>query len=112
MENQLNNLPPFYIGQKVVSLQTHKGQVKGEIYTVTGVFQCVCKSYLISWGAPHGIAGARCNCHNCCSFMPVPSNNPYWVAPQEYFAPIQENPFPSLTMKQVIKKEAPLVCMN
>jgi hypothetical protein len=44
MENNLKNLPPFYIGQKVVCINANNNfdLIKGEKYTVTNVVKTKC----------------------------------------------------------------------
>lgn len=97
--NPLENLPPFYVGQKVVyvfegnwhDVQTNEpavGPKKGEIVTVT------CLLVDGEW---------------CLKALEYSSDD--WF-PCFEFKPLQESPFPSLTYERVIEKESVLTSMN
>ena len=110
MENEaLNNLPPFYVGQKVVAIFTHTQGlfIKGQIFTVKNIFlsKCKCKAWSITIGLYSNNPLKECAyCHT------VWSNDFSFIA--ERFAPLQELVFPSLTMSRVIEKERELISMN
>ena len=110
MDN-LKNLPPFYVGQKVVSLISTNIRKKGEIYSITDQFMCSCGYWMVSFGIRHNHSGLlTCVCEGCGNTNPT--NSWFFAAGAETFAPLTESPFPSLTMEQVVKKEAEKVCMN
>lgn len=97
------NIPPFYVGQKVVALKSSKSKhgyqvVKGLTYTVQDYFQCTgCKEWKIGI-KEMPIVG---NNIQCC--MPAPINS-FCCGPAKYFAPIIEN-FEAITFEKVLEQE-------
>jgi len=115
--DSLNNLPPFYVGQKVVALSNGLVRRKGKVYTVTMLDKCKCGHIIhldnITY-EPNDMNGKpitkgekyECNCGDIIvhdGFAKFYSDN---------FAPIQESPFPSLTYSKVVEKESELISLN
>lgn len=102
------NLPPFYVGQKVVCLKT-SGECKetgarfleGNTYTVVkcvfccGVWKVVCKEVA-------GVYGWW-----CC----VRADLPYCSGAAKYFRPVEES-FQQITLQKVIEIESSLISVN
>ena len=114
--NNLNNLPPFYVGQKVVYI-TGREMPKNSEHIVKGLKINCCglwdinvgiksKSYFINKnnGVTHII------CKRCKQISEIESF--YFGFLSTSFRPLNEQPFPSLTMQEVIKKESQLVSLN
>lgn len=112
MENNLKNLFPFYIGEKVIAVKNGdrcKGLIKGKNYMVTSLQRFACGIVIVGYGIPHNVNLA----HILCTCGRIDTNIPNtYVAPSNYFAPLTESPFPSLTFKEVIEKEKVLTCNN
>lgn len=109
--NPLENLPPFYVGQKVVSLSNHEsGLIKDKIYTVLAVIKGHCY-YTIDIGLKNKSYAnnlAKCTCG--VTYKTSPSD--IWWHSSARFAPLQESAFPTLTLSRVIEKELQLTSMN
>lgn len=112
MENL--NLPPFYVGQKVVKMKDGSVIKKGDIVTVTHQFRCGCGEWYIQWGQPiqqYGII--TCTCTKCKSNMreivPIKAD---WVAQARNFAPLQEQTYPLISLKKVVEENRELVSAN
>lgn len=116
----LENLPPFYPGQKVVCVKSHQdGYVMyGQSYIVRSCnFHACCRKYrveiegVVSRNTFHQILplGTRVLC-GCCMTPKISSG--FLPFKPESFAPIQESPFPSLTYKKVVEKECEVTSMN
>ncbi len=115
--NNLNNLPPFYVGQKVVANCTFKNIVKGQIYEVYRIgIDCNC-GYVVGLNLSPTVynsnaifrKGEICNCIDC-NIKYYHSGYDGYLASR--FSPLQESVFPSLTMSKVIEKESQLISMN
>lgn len=102
------NLPPFYVGQKVVYV-TGTNMPKDSIHTVTGIKQnsCGCWSIAIN-GEPFGKNNAynmlyclKCGTRN----LPLCGNNLLrgWYAAN--FRPLQQQNFPLITLSKIREKE-------
>lgn len=105
MENKLN-LPPFYIGQKVVCIGG-KGVLKiGKHYIVSGVFNTCC-GYCITIGIMATKAPLVCN---ICD-KKVNEVNGEWFFSPEFFKPLEEINAPLLTFQQIkeVEKEEVLI---
>lgn len=114
MENEvLNNLPPFYVGQKVVYI-TGKNMLKDSIHTVSEIEKSRCGCYFIWIGNEVKIKGKPFDYYSCveCGKISLGSfiHSNGWSS--KSFRPLQESVFPSLTMSRVIEKERELVSMN
>lgn len=121
MEDSLKNLPPFYVGQKVVYI-TGENMPKDSIHTVLGI------KYEFCCGAPYleiknkseeedfnhdGTTHVQMDC--CGKVISLKMYNRLslkgcWNI--NSFRPLQESVFPSLTLSRVIEKERQLVSMN
>jgi hypothetical protein len=115
MENNLNNLQPFYVGQKVVCIKSHSDleYKKGEIYTIKGIAKnrCKCSLYLIDIGVT-SINDRNYTTEYCYGCKTINKwQSIHWYLPSG-FSPLQESVFPSLKLSKVIEKESQLVSMN
>lgn len=104
------NMPPFYIGQKVVAIKNSKSGAtykKGEIHTVLNILKCDCGRYLIDIGFKV-IQGTGTRCDVCQKSV----NKDYvWYCDSRSFAPaIQEQEFKQTTYSKVLE-EVPM-CDN
>lgn len=97
MQN-LNNLPPFYIGQKVVALLNYTGKsgaaiIKDEIYSVFEITKIKNQ-----WS------------------IKISLNGNYWSIINSqgiiFFAPAQKETFPIIELSKVIEKEKKLISSN
>lgn len=107
----LNNLPPFYVGQKVVYITGFKAP-KDSIHTVKDVIKqpCGCYALSIETKAPReGIIYAD-GCEDCGKDYMAQKVYTAWNI--KSFRPLQESVFPSLTMSKVLEKESQLISMN
>lgn len=108
------NLPPFYVGQRVVCINDEiifaglpSAPIKnGTIYTVAGVLKVCCR-----WHIDIGLYSGRSHvrCPSCYGDILKPNMN-YWLAAFR-FAPIEEN-FQSISLEKVLEKETPLISVN
>ena len=99
------NLPPFYIGQKVVCLKGAGKIVKDQIYTVADCFQCqVCKEWHVQFSE---LPTGRPDYH-CCEVI---KSSQHLGGPAKYFAPIQEN-FQSISLEKILEEETELISVN
>ena len=107
MENNLNNLPPFYVGQKVVCSSTNSaGTVSiGKIYPILCIKQAdCCGVWIVDVGVRTNYDMTVCSCGYECKH-----DNTYLAS---RFAPLQESVFPSLKLSQVVEKERELISMK
>jgi hypothetical protein len=104
-----DNIPPFYVGQKVVALATslksmNKQVIKGKIYTVGEMVFCCgqwlvgCKELLIKTKEPFFL------CH-------ISTKNKYCGGPASKFAPLHEN-FQSISLSKILEEETKLIGVN
>lgn len=108
MENL--NLPPFYVGQKVVSLVSKDGGYnslnKGEVYTVLAIERgCEHCKWVIDIGKKQSRGFTECR---ECGF--VINGLVHW-ANAAFFAPI-ESTFQSITFQEVAEIESKLISIN
>ncbi len=100
------NLPPFYIGQKVVCIKTKSSFdffgnpchliKKGDVFTVQGISKC-CK-----WVIDIGKRDNRmCACEHCGHYF---GKGIVW-ANAKFFAPREEGTLPLITFKEINKIE-------
>lgn len=100
-----NNLPPFYIGQRVIRIENDiNGFIeKGVIYIVQDMKYCCSK-----WGWRIKLAGIShekpAMCEGC-------GEIDWFTFAAKNFAPVEEN-FEMVSYKEVIRKEKPLTCAN
>lgn len=113
MNNPLSNLPPFYIGQKVVYI-TGANMPKNSVHTVRGVFKQACGCIMIlidreSNRMPNDTTHVRCvECNKRVTIGEYIDAG--WFATS--FRPVQEQAFPSLTYSKVVEKESELISLN
>lgn len=104
MEN-LNNLPSFYVGQKVVYIGRYK-ELIGSIHTITKVYKIRCGCYIVE---TDNLSNDDYNtCSDCGCRIYIYGK----VGMASSFKPLQESVFPSLTMSKVLEKESQLISMN
>lgn len=108
--NNLNNLPPFFIGQKVVYI-TGISMPKDSVHTVKFTNKSSCGCWFISIGEDRidSDDGSLYYCVECGNNV-VGNFINGWSA--KSFRPLQESVFPSLIMSKAIEKESQLVSMN
>lgn len=115
MENEaLNNLPPFYVGQKVVYIGT-KRRLKGT-HTILSIHKgcCKCIDFEVEIETKNNIdihGATLVQCNECGTIIPAEKYRTYTFC-SSVFRPLQESVFPSLTMSRVIEKEKELISMN
>lgn len=100
------NLPPFYVGQKVIcvnSIGTY-GLTKNKIYTVHDIFNCVCGIKTVDLGFKTAHAGSRCS--NCRK-----ANTGVFTYRLDRFRPLQEQKFRAVTFEKVME-ETEAICEN
>jgi hypothetical protein len=103
-----NNLPPFYVGQRVVALRSIGCVKKGKEYVVLGLFKCT-KCHV--WYVQHTHAkGVVLNDKFPCCGNPIVTKD-YRAASAKHFAPIEEN-FQSITLEKVLEQETKLISVN
>lgn len=112
------NLPPFYIGQKVVYI-TGKSMPKNSIHTVTGIIQSSCGCWDISInGIPFDKQEkpSLSNSFVCSVCLKIINRgNPVdelkgWSV--ESFRPLQQTKFPLMTFYQIKEKETTEILIN
>lgn len=104
------NLPPFYVGQRVVVLKTGIRLNKYDVYVVLGIRKSTCKCQL--WEVNVGVP-ARTGFMYCavCGAEHIPNPTGVIWFNHNLFAPIQEN-FQQITCKEVEAIESPLISVN
>lgn len=111
MSSELN-LPPFYVGQKVVALVTKTIEgvtlLKGSIHTVKGLMQCKCGSWKVDIGFRAG-RFAYNECYACGSLYNDCSN--IMFVRNTNLSPIEEN-FQSISLEKVLEEETTLISVN
>lgn len=112
----LNNLPPFYVGQKVVCVRSCdstkwgtgdkvNGVVKGETYTIKAIApNCCGVGFMVDVGL---IPKYDVLCSKCCKNL----GKTLWANPK-LFAPIEKQNFPLMTFKEIVKKEEEQVLID
>lgn len=109
--NPLENLPPFYIGQKVVYI-TGINMPKDSIHTVRDIVQSECGCWSIKVDAVNEIIQQGLVLCKACNTI-LPRTKSKWKGfSAESFRAFEESIFPSLTMKRVVEKESLLISMN
>jgi len=106
MENNLNNLPPFYVGQKVVALKTQEqgAYEKGCEYVVKQLTHNCCK-WVISIG--NTSFTGYVNCAICGKSY----RSKIWWHAASSFAPITSQ-FETISYTRVMETEAPMIGVN
>lgn len=98
--NILNNLSPFYIGQKVVYI-TGIYHPKNTIYTIKDIIKYPCGCYGIDIGEKDTYGISICGDHN--SYLNTPSNIAYYDS--NSFRPLQELKFPLISYSKVLEEQ-------
>jgi len=106
--SDLQNLPAFYVGQKVVALVNsgYKILIKDQTYKVTRRQQCSkCGVYYYGVGLKHNIDQShcltRCSCGGVSTF---PVTNEFAVH-ETFLAPVEEQKFPLIKLSEVLTRE-------
>lgn len=103
MKDLLNNLFPFYSGQKVVALANWRMDEnkyiveKEKIYKVNKCFKCNCGKIQVTLVGIQASIGTK-----CCTCGNVKQENFFNAI---YFKPIQEQKFPLIKLKQIKENE-------
>lgn len=110
--SQQENIPPFYVGQRVVAvMNSPRGFFKkGQEFVVQGIhfFKCCHQDWVISIG----IDGIDRYCACACGTRFVfPGSNVFMWHVTSLFAPI-ESQFQSITLEKVLETETPLIGVN
>lgn len=95
------NLPPFYVGQKVIAVRSHSQGVfnKGDVFTVTGVIRKCC-----GWNVSIGIPSTKPSWH-CGICDRSHHSETEWFFSQRMFTTAQEKNFPLMTFTQIKETE-------
>lgn len=105
------NLPPFYVGQRVVAVKDNIDRLfkKGDCFTVTGIIKSVCKCN--DWDVNVGISKVS-NSLECtvCKTIWENTTKYAWFSFRR-FAPIEEN-FQSISLEKVLEEETKLISVN
>lgn len=101
------NLPPFYVGQRVVAL-VDGFLKKGQVYTVKGCHKQCCH-WLVDVGLTSPVT---IDLYCCPGKPPLRLVEGGLLCPESVcFAPI-ESTFSAITLSEVIEIETPLICNN
>jgi hypothetical protein len=108
------NLPPFYVGQKVVAVKDTISLKKGKEYVILDIKAAYCKcGWHVDIGLPLRYPNSKtfkCGKCNAEGVLPPDAFGKEWIN-YHLFAPVQEN-FQSISFEKVIEKETPLICVN
>lgn len=99
------NLPPFYVGQRIVAIVEKKFLVKGKIYVVIGLHKYKCGCWVVE---VERIDGYETYCGICSTENDLKKGVWHDV---EFFVPLEQT-FRSITFEEVIKIESPLIGIN
>lgn len=104
------NLPPFYVGQRVVALNTGITLVKNKVYTITGIYpsDCGCQGWDVTVGLLTNQTTHRCD---VCGRQGLINRTNQRLYLHSLFAPIEET-FQAITLEKVLENETPLVSAN
>jgi hypothetical protein len=105
------NIPAFYLGQKVVCIQSAEsyGLFKDKTYTLTDVRLCSCGETTVSFGVPHGKQTWLCECFGCNG--EIKNSLGQWYCRSARFAPLQESQFRVVSFEKVME-ETEIICEN
>lgn len=106
---ETNNLPPFYVGQKVVQLVdgVFTKTKKGDVYTVKELLRFPCGCWTVDVGIKSTKPKVACNLHNDSREF---TNGIRWVNSM-FLAPIEEN-FQSISYSKILEEENKLISVN
>lgn len=99
----MSNIPPFYVGQKVVCVDgsPEHGLHKGETYILTDVKMCKCGYCSVSWGSKSGRSKLTCpGCKNDMSSSTLGE----WYGKSTRFRPVQEQKFHLISYSKVLEE--------
>lgn len=103
------NLPPFYIGQRVVSLLNTCLLKKGSEFKILGIKKGCCGwTVYVGIKTPYGFDYRECQ---RCGKKDKIKSGEFFYFESTCFAPIEEN-FETISYKEVIRIEKPLTCSN
>lgn len=103
------NLPPFYVGQKVVALEDSLDGLfkKGDEFRVTSIKKCTgCNAWEITIGIATGYDFKRCVICNCLEI--IKSEAPFLA---KRFAPVEMS-FQEISYSKVMEEEKKFVGVN
>lgn len=103
-----NNIPPFYIGQKVVCIKDHNDPEcelrLNKVYTVRSLWLCKC-----GWSVDVGIKDPCVLLEEdtiyYCNVCEVEQNTDSWLLLCNRFRPLQEQKAPMLTFTKIKEEE-------
>ncbi len=105
-------LPPFFVGQRVVAIKNHPAPwnmfTKGVEYSVTSIFRspCKCSHWYVTIGVSNPYGGSICRiCKTTTLYRGEMRFN------SSYFAPIEDS-FEEISFEQAIAVEKKLTCAN
>jgi hypothetical protein len=110
-----NNLPPFYVGQKVIAIQDHSRLTfkKGQMFIVLDI-----RFYCCSWEIFIGVNEAPLpdpycmyeqKCCRCSKIELSRDIRCFFYA--DLFAPVYEN-FQSISLSKILEEETKLISIN
>lgn len=105
MENNIN-LPPFYVGQRVVAIKDHSQGFfkKGQEFKVTGMYPYICKcksGWTITVGQVHFSPLHEPCCGICKTRFERKGQRQFETIA---FAPIEEQEFKAVTFKKIMEE--------
>lgn len=103
------NLPPFYLGQRIVALENVYLWKKGDEFVVLGIKKSCCY-WIIDIGITLPTVYTYFQCQICRRRENIKPRQVYWPM-ANCFAPIEEN-FEVVAYKEVIRKEKLITCAN
>jgi hypothetical protein len=108
MEN-LNNLPPFYVGQKVVYI-SGVNMPKYSRHIVLDIIKWPCGCWYIDVGQKVSNVAVNARCLEHDARMMVNNDVKYFLASS--FRQEEKQTYPLIELKKVIEKEKVLLCSN
>lgn len=103
------NLPPFFVGQKVVCVKSSPYLQKDKEYCVAALYYLACcKKWFVSVGISDYDAQPYCPIHH--TWVDVPLSGVMFHN-QNKFSATEEN-FQSISLEKVMVKETPLISVN
>lgn len=102
------NLPPFYVGQKVVCISTHPGGycIKGQTYTIKALYPsgCGCSYWRVDIGGVNPL-WETLRCTSCLKHsMPSPAPGVILVGSHR-LRPIEQTNFPLMKFTEIKTRE-------
>lgn len=113
MNNSENSIAPFRIGQIVTCVESHPNLPivrKGNQFAILGI-KMGCHGWVVDIGIESGNEiGIPLRC-NQCGKTGIISDGIWWIGAFRFSTP-KEQTFPSMTTKEIVKKELKLVSLN